>query len=471
MLDTTPRRGSQLGWTTLSDEREIDALEIDGALPPWLAGSLLRTGPAMFEVGDRPLRHWFDGFAMLHRFSIDSGRVSYANRFLRSRAFEAAQRTGRLAYHEFASDPCRTLFRRAQMLFAPKLTDNGSVNVARLGERYLAMTETPMPVVFDPQTLETLDVEPPRRPGVFPTAHPHFEDSRLVGYTTRIGARSSYELFEQAPDGSVRTVVRIPEQHPSYMHSFSLTERYAVLIAQPHVLDSALKLALGGRPFIENYRWRPELGTRLHVIDRRAGRHVGTWRTEPFFCFHTVNAFEDAGRLVLDLVAWDDASVIDGLYLDRLRERAPLPHNDVRRVTIDLAAQGEARTEVLVDAAVEMPRISYARCNGRPYRYAWASGAGVARDGDQRVVKLDVLTGDLTTWEEPGAYPGEPVFVAAPGATAEDEGVVLSIVLDAGRGSSYLLVLHAATLDELARARVPHHITAGLHGEFFAAQG
>ena len=28
------------------------------------------------------MRHWFDGFAMLHRFGIADGEVSYANRFL-----------------------------------------------------------------------------------------------------------------------------------------------------------------------------------------------------------------------------------------------------------------------------------------------------------------------------------------------------------------------------------------------------
>jgi beta,beta-carotene 9',10'-dioxygenase len=40
-------------------------------------------------------------------------------------------------------------------------------------------------------------------------------------------------------------------------------------------------------------------------------------------------------------------------------------------------------------------------------------------------------------------------------------------VLDAERGTSFLLVLDAATLDERARARVPHHIPFSFHGQFF----
>ena len=56
--------------------------------------------------------------------------------------------------------------------------------------------------------------------------------------------------------------------------------------------------------------------------------------------------------------------------------------------------------------------------------------------------------------------------MAEPGAEAEDAGVLLSIVLDEERGSSFLAVLDAATLEELARAEAPHHIPFGFHGQF-----
>ncbi|MFL5590598.1 MAG: carotenoid oxygenase family protein [Ktedonobacteraceae bacterium] len=62
------------------------------------------------------------------------------------------------------------------------------------------------------------------------------------------------------------------------------------------------------------------------------------------------------------------------------------------------------------------------------------------------------------------ATPGEPVFVAAPDAISEDEGIVLSIVLDGRKGTSFLLVLDAASFTEIARAEVPHHIPFGFHG-------
>ena len=100
------------------------------------------------------MRHWFDGLAMLHRFGIADGAVSYANRFLESKAYRAARDEGEIAYSEFATDPCRSLFKRVATMFSPKLTDNANVNLVKLGERFVAMTETPIPVQFDAETLD-----------------------------------------------------------------------------------------------------------------------------------------------------------------------------------------------------------------------------------------------------------------------------------------------------------------------------
>ena len=128
---------------------------------------------------------------------------------------------------------------------------------------------------------------------------------------------------------------------------------------------------------------------------------------------------------------------------------------------------GRSRAERLIDEPIELPRINYGRCNERPYRYVWGVGAGGG--WIDRIVKADVVERRSTTWSEEGCFPGEPVFVAAPDADGEDEGVLLSIVLDGRKGNSFLLVLDARSLDELARAEVPHHIPFGFHGQFSRA--
>jgi carotenoid cleavage dioxygenase-like enzyme len=58
--------------------------------------------------------------------------------------------------------------------------------------------------------------------------------------------------------------------------------------------------------------------------------------------------------------------------------------------------------------------------------------------------------------------------VARPSGVQEDDGVLLSVVLDVRARTSFLLVLDAATLGEVARASVPHHIPFGFHGNYFS---
>jgi len=77
-----------------------------------------------------------------------------------------------------------------------------------------------------------------------------------------------------------------------------------------------------------------------------------------------------------------------------------------------------------------------------------------------------VPDGARREWRDDGCYPGEPVFVRRPDGSDEDDGVVLSVVLDATAGRSFLLVLDAASMSELARAEAPHHIPFGFHGQF-----
>ena len=48
--------------------------------------------------------------------------------------------------------------------------------------------------------------------------------------------------------------------------------------------------------------------------------------------------------------------------------------------------------------------------------------------------------------------PSEPIFVARPGARTEDDGVLLTMALDAEHRHSSLIIIDAKNMKELARA-------------------
>ena len=90
--------------------------------------------------------------------------------------------------------------------------------------------------------------------------------------------------------------------------------------------------------------------------------------------------------------------------------------------------------------------------------------------GDLAITKHDSCTGTrAAVWHEPGHYPSEPHFIANPnGDGTEDDGVVVSPVMngtDADR-ESYLLVLSARDLTEIARMPMGTAVPASVHGWF-----
>src|SRR3954452_12388302 len=143
----TPTATRTIGFETLDEEVSRDRLPLQGRVPEWLSGTLVRVTPALLDVGGVPLRHWFDGLAMLNAFRIADGQVGYASRFLETKAREGA-REGRFDAWGFGQDPCRSLFGRMTAAFSPPENDNANVNLTRLGDRYVAMTELPVPVEF-----------------------------------------------------------------------------------------------------------------------------------------------------------------------------------------------------------------------------------------------------------------------------------------------------------------------------------
>jgi len=460
-----------LGFTSQTGEVTDTSLDVRGSLPEWLRGILLRTGPALFEVGSEQFRHWFDGLSMLYRFAFDGSAVTYSSRLLQSKAYSDARTKGRITHREFATDPYRSYVRR---ITAPP-TDNANVNVLQFDGTYVATTETTKMQEIRPDELATVGrLRYEGGPfGVTQPAHPHYDPNtgEWISYVTS-PVRSAYKVF-RVPRGTRRAelIASVPAKEPAYIHSFALTPSFVVLVEYPLVFKP-VELGLSGRPFIENFKWKPDRPTRFLVIDRSDGSIARVHEAEPFFCFHHVNAFESPEELTVDLTFYPDAGIIRDLYLDRLRDpAAQVELGEVRRY--HLSRDGaEPGHEVLSRERADFPRINLWR-NTLGYRFMYAAGtrSNPSDDFVDKLFKLDLESGSVRAWFEDGCYPGEPVFVSASREAAEDEGVILCVVLNPARGNSFLLVLDAAELSELGRADLPHHVPFGLHGQFFDAAG
>lgn len=468
----------------LMEELTNNALEIKGTIPSWLAGSLIRNGPINVQISGQSNFHWFDGLAMLHAFSFYQGSVSYTNKFLRTDAYKAVFENGSLDYLGFATDPCRSLFKRLTTWFVAHSEaelHNANINITKIANDYVALTEIPLPVRFDPKTLETLGVlnyqdELPKDK-CWESAHPHNDGlaKETLNYLIEYGtSKSSYNLYRIKDGSSQRKLIaQIPVKSPAYMHSFAMTDNYVIFTEFP-LLVKPVELMVKDQPFIKNFSWHPEQGTTFIVINRHSGKLVGSYKTKPFFAFHHANAYEEGDKIHLDIVSYGDADIILGNYLETdAINKLEAPANHLERFTLSLK-NGQISCQTLFSRPNEFPRINQA-FDGKRYRYLYLIDPrfptlpGDHLDKTLRpIYKLDVTSKKVLEWSEEGCYPGEPVFAAAPKATSEDDGVILTVVLDNRHTSSFLLVLNAKNLKELGRATVSHQIPEGLHGQYYA---
>lgn len=460
------------GLETQSHEIIVAELAVEGTIPQWLVGSLIRNTPAQYEIGERSYRHWFDGLAMLYSFTFENGRVSYRNRFIESKAHRENNETGEIKFSEFATNRRQSLFSRLSTAFEkPHLGGNTNVNVARFGDRYVALTETPLAMVFDLHTLETLGVyDYDQTDAQISTAHPHFDFARNMGvtYAAKIGISSEYRFYN-LNGTKLDLLTAVPTQKLAYIHSFGMTEHYLLLAEYALKLSNVLGMVVSGKPFIENFEWLPDEGSRFIVVDKASGKVVSEAETEAFFAFHHINAFERDGEIVADFAAYSDANLIKQFYLDELRaDGAGITGGEFRRYRIPLSGGKRATYELVTDENIEFPRINYDRSNGKPYGCTF--GASIQHgttDFYNQLTKFDVATGAVKIWHEANCYPGEPVFVAAPGASTEDTGAILSVVFDSQLGTSFLLVLDGQSFAEIARISLPQYVPFGFHGQFF----
>ncbi|ODR82888.1 beta-carotene 15,15'-monooxygenase [Haladaptatus sp. W1] len=463
---------TSLGFHTLTDEIDHDCTVV-GTLPDWLSGTLIRNGPGAFEVGDSAVDHWFDGLAMLHAFTFGDGGVTYRNRFLRTEAYESA-RNG--SFESGFATGETTLRDRLKAFLFEKPYDNANIIAERIGDDYLALTELPRWVSFDPDTLETLGhvrYDGPAPTGQLACAHLKRdpETDELVNFETAFGRRCHYHVYSMSAATNRRHICSIPVDDPAYMHSFALTPNYVVLTEFPFVVNPLDFLKPGTQgPFIENFEWKPERGTRFLVIDRRRGAVVAEPRTDAFFGFHHANAYEDGDELVIDLETIPDATAIDTLYLDTLRRgRFDVLSGRLERFRVELDGKRTTIERERLHDGTALPTVSPARwCRRHRYVYAQSPDQPMTT-WPQAVTKIDTETGRAVEFaDETGDHRfSEPIFVPNPDGGREDDGVVLTVALHRDEGRSSLVVLDGESFAELARARIPNPIPFDFHGRFF----
>lgn len=464
----------KIGFANVDGEKVARSLPIDGKLPGWLIGSYITNGPAVFDLKDYSFNHWFDGLAMLTAFTFNGNGVDYQSRFVRSDDYKDYAATGTVEAATFATKGHKHGLDRLKPSMG-KGGDNANVNVSQIDDRFYTMDESAPMIEFDPRTLDEREKIGDRGPveGQVTTAHPIYDRTtgETVNYVVHYGTRTAYNIFSFDPGvGNVKKIASVPVKEPSYMHSFALTSGHVILTQNPLVANP-LSFIASSRPFYEHYVWKQDLGTRFTIVPR-GEESTMVKETDPLFCYHHVNAFEKDGTIQCDLLAYPDASIVAALGLDNLRSNKPenIQVGRLKRFSISLEEGSKVHEQMLSSEGMEFPRIDPRRTM-MDHRFVYGPGQS-SKDGTDfldRLLKVDISDGTNKSWKREDCYPGEAVFVPRPDGEKEDDGMILSNVLDTNKKRSFLLILDATSFDEIATIDVPQIIPFKFHGMFHMA--
>ncbi|MBB5918294.1 carotenoid cleavage dioxygenase [Nocardia transvalensis] len=419
------------------DETEAFGLDVTGALPAELHGRYLRNGPN--PLPGEPASHLFTGHGMLHGIRLRDGRAEwYRNRWVRT-----AKLTG-----EPPGGDGRDLTRHS-----------ANTHVIEHGGHLLALCEAGFPYRMSGE-LDTLGpYNFHGRLTTAMTAHPKTDpvtgELLFYGYSTT-EPYVTFHIADAAGDLVHSEPLEVPG--PTMMHDFAITEHYVLWLDLPAVF----RAGSAGMP----YGWDDNYGARIGVLPRSGGP-VRWIEIDPCYVFHVGNAREDAsGAIVLDAVRYTPAAFIGAWHApggdDRLRTRVHHATTSERGVlhrwTIDPRA-GTVREQRLDDRAVEFPTVRD-EVVGRPNRYLYTmGGAGLVKYDTERGAAAEYVAGA-------GDHLGEAVFVPAAGASAEDDGWLLTIATPGDGSASRLLVLDATDLHDVAAVRLPRRVPRGFHGSW-----
>ncbi len=453
-------------------EHGFTPLRVEGRVPEGLRGTLYRNGPADFSAGRRP--HWFDGNGAITavRFTDDGVTGAVRQTHAPSADHDAGRHRNRYgAFRQAMSWPqrVRTLFGQ------PGIRNAANINVLPWQGRLFALYETCLPLEVDPETLETIgetDLD-----GIIPAAwnaHPHRVPARRATYQLglRIGPRVHMDVFALPDIGPARLLASVPLPGVTELHDFFATEHHLIVVLPP-LYASPLNVVRRGS-FVEALQWQPDEGTEILVIPIDAPEKMRRIRTEPFFYWHSANAYEsgDGKSITLDLVRYPDFPAVLS-WIDNASAGKPgrPPNAGLWRGEIDLV-RGRARWEERWPQSCEFPMVNPARL-ARPQRHTWLaahSGNEAASGWWNRIARVTTDSGTAVTFDPgPNRAVGEPVPVRK--SDQEDDVWLLVMVRDTAADATHLAIWDAARPDEDAIARIwfDQQLPPSLHGAWVAA--
>ena len=458
-------------------------IRVEGEIPADLSGVYLRNGTnSQFSSTDSRV-HMFNGDGMLHQIQILDGAATYSNTYVRTPRFAAGRARGAEVFPEFGDIAgggkpglfkliLSTLKQRFGVIPKIDTLENGSSTTAiqKHGSKLYALQETCFPFALNTK-LESgrLIVDGSGDWDNFGgelqapfTAHPKIDPANGSWTTYSTDLMSGSLRYAVLDDGKLTKNIELANMDPalSFLHDCYLTVNYSVFPDSSLRFNSKEMMGEHQSPFVFNAEYKLRFG----VIKRQheAGDSVQWFTTDlPGHIWHTINAWEetreDGGT---DIVL---SAPVYRSYPSTVPIHSPEePHAYLTLYRLNLDSGEVTEQRQLLDHFYERPSFN-TNMIGKKTHYAYlldeeASG-GIMGKG---VLKYDVVNEKEVAYFDYGDFfGGEALFVARDGASEEDDGYLIDLLMT--ESQAYLLILDASSMTELAKLHLPQRVPFGVH--------
>ncbi|KAG1450798.1 hypothetical protein G6F46_008310 [Rhizopus delemar] len=519
------------GFCNTTDSKQVVDLEVDGQLPDWLASEHYTIGPGTYDVKytrkieiDGILQSATATFTLGHWFDAD--HHGYAPNFPAGLFKTHPNQTMLIKFLNNGKKPKpdRVPCNQRIMTQVPGLdgrlfTQNFANHIQELDPFDLTPTQV--------QTWDEINADF-KGYSSSPNGQVDPETGEYINFTMEIGYRTTryhfFSISNQEPKGHpITTIWNAPT---GWVNGFTLTPNYIVMVIHPMLANSGAVRFAWNESVLDSFTFYPSEPTLFYVISRVDKEVIACYRSNACFSLNQVNAYEDVhGNVTVDMVCYEDDTIVHRFATEKMRDAdmERLPSSEVRRFVLanprheankiyldnnsyipsaisvtsrigtvwnyvtGQAGQPENATgsagwhawmpvvkyERISEATLELPQVN-PLYKMRKYSFAYGLGnTGNSKMWDS-IIKLDVNNSTVVaSWHEANCYPSEAQFIPKPKDQAaekdeeEDSGVLISVVMDAARNTSFLLVLNAQDLSVIAKSQLNKLIPLSFaHGSY-----
>jgi all-trans-8'-apo-beta-carotenal 15,15'-oxygenase len=447
----------------LPREHGFEPLELEGAIPGELRGTLYRNGPGKFGLFGTRYSHPFESDGAVTAIRIENGRAFGASRIHATAGLVEERKAGRMLYGLNAP-----WLRRVSNMMRNRQKNTANTNVIMWQGRLYALMEAALPTEVDPISLTTRGETSLDGAVVsFFSAHPHRVASRraIYNFGLQYGRQTKLHLYELPDVGAARHLGAVDLPGAPMLHDFIATDTHLVFFLSPVRIDvPRMFLQLGG--FEDLFKWKPEHGTEIICVPIDRPHEPVRFTVDAFYQWHFANAFTRGRDLVVDYVRYPDFNSFYEIgKFATGRTVSALGEGQGHRAVIDLDAK-TLRSEVTLARACEFPSVAPGR-EGAEHGLSY-----VALEELRGIGKLDARTNQLTEHVLPDTQRvTEPLFVPRANATREDDGWLVALSHDGPTNRAFLAVYDAARIPDgpIARAWFDHQVPITFHGTFAPA--